>query len=116
MTAWGQDYITKSGTYIMPAEKPAIAPVQMPKHKTMPEDSTAGSYIIVTTTDLAATMQPFEQWKRHQGFRVRTLCTESPHRDSIRASLSKIYHSCTITPFYVLLVGDVDRIPVFQGK
>lgn len=116
MTAWGQDYITKSGTYIMPAEKPAIAPVQMPKHKTMPEYSTAGSYIIVTTTDLAATMQPFEQWKRQQGFRVRTLCTESPHRDSIRASLSKIYHSCTITPFYVLLVGDVDRIPAFQGK
>lgn len=116
LSAWGQEFVTKSGTPIVPAEKPMVSFATMTKGGNQLESSFAGIYTIVTTGDLIGPLQPFIQWKRQQGYRVRTHCPDTPHRDSIRAFLSSVYQACPSVPFYVLIVGDVDRIPAFTGK
>ena len=114
LLARGQEYVTKSGSPVIPAERePAVFPL-FPKQPS-PTDTTAGTYIVVTTPDLLPSLQPFLKWKRQQGFLVETLCTDNPQRDSIRASLALRYAS-TPAPHYILLTGDVDRIPAFWGK
>lgn len=112
LPAWGQE-LTKSGTVVFPAERvPAVFPAAA---KGVRPAANAGVYTIVTTPDLRGALLPFAAWKRQQGFDVELLCVESPHRDSLRAALSR-RNSPGAAPRYVLLAGDVDRIPSFWGK
>lgn len=113
-SAWGQEYVTKSGTPVHPAFRTPASFAQPTKTFT-PSGSTAGSYTIVVTPDLLPALQPLAQWKRQQGFQVEILCAASPHRDTLRALLSHSYSS-SASPHFVLLAGDVDRIPAFWGK
>lgn len=115
LTVSGQDYVTKSGTPIVPAEKNAIILPPDSKAACLP-DNYAGHYHIVVPADFLAPLQPFIQWKRQQGFLVQVVIPESLHRDSIRAALSRLYSTHPHPHTYILLVGDMDRIPSFPGK
>ncbi len=113
LSAWGQEYVTKSGTEVIPAPRvPAVFPPQAKQPS--PTDTTAGTYIVVTTPDLLPALRPLLKWKCQQGFLVETLCYDFPQRDSVRALLAQRY-SHSHSPFYVLIAGDVDRVPGFWG-
>ena len=114
LSARGQEYVTKSGTPVIPAEREAVIFTPAAKLST-PAEASAGTYIIVTTPDLKPSLRQFIQWKKRQGFHVEILCPATLQRDSIRALLAQHYRPAHI-PHYVLLVGDVDRIPSFWGK
>ena len=119
LTAEAQQYYTKSGTPISPADKVAPTPSvkDSPTHSYV--DPTAGTYLVVVPQEWLPTMRPFLQWKHQMGFRVETICPNSNNCDSLRATLRQRYESATpITPAqrYILLVGDVDRIRAFNGK
>lgn len=116
LSASGQNYVTKSGTRIFPADKMTLSLPSPAPTKSSPSDNSAGYYYIVTTPDLLAPLHPFVRWKAQQGFHVRLLCPTTPQRDSIRATLSHHYSSHSDAPMFVLLVGDVDRLPAFTGK
>lgn len=116
LTVSGQDYVTKSGTPIAPAEKTAILLPPESKSSDLHHDTYAGHYHIVVPADLLAPLQPFIQWKRQQGFLVQVVIPETIHRDSIRTALSRLYSSRPHLRTYILLVGDMERIPSFSGK
>lgn len=111
-----QQYITKSGTAVTPAFRTAPIPPSPHFSKQIPSDSSASHFYIVTTTDLLPTLHPFIRWKSQQGFHIHLLSPATPHPDSIRSALSLFYHSHPHLPMYILLVGDVDRLPAFRGK
>ena len=106
LTVSGQDYVTKSGTPIAPAEKTAILLPPESKSADLHHDTYAGHYHIVVPADLLAPLQPFIQWKRQQGFLVQVVIPETIHRDSIRAALSRLYSTRPHPRTYILLVGD----------
>ena len=82
LTANAQDYVTKSGNTVFPADRvPAIFP-QYRKQPSSP-DSLAGTFLVVTRPDLLAPLQPFIKWKRQQGYRVETLVFQTHLCDSI---------------------------------
>ena len=118
LTANAQDYVTKSGNTVFPADRvPAIFP-QYRKQPSSP-DSLAGTFLVVTRPDLLAPLQPFIKWKRQQGYRVETLVFQTHLCDSIRFRLKERYlnaSSAFPAQKYVLLVGDVNRIQAFTGK
>ena len=118
LTANAQDYVTKSGNTIFPADRlPAIFP-QSSKQPSS-SDSLAGTFLVVTRPDLLAPLQPFIRWKRQQGYRVETYVSQTHLCDSIRTHLKERYlNASTAFPAqeYVLLVGDVNRIQAFTGK
>ena len=71
LTANAQDYVTKSGNAVFPADRlPAIFP-QSSKQPSC-SDSLAGTFLVVTRPDLLTPLQPFIKWKRQQGYRVET--------------------------------------------
>ena len=119
LSAQGQATVTKSGTPVHPADR---MPISFPHQtKTSPStfDPTAGTYVVVTHPDLLNPLQPLLQWKRQQGYRVELLCTNTNHRDSIRARLMERYEAANaLLPAqrYVLLVGDVNRIQAFAER
>ena len=119
LSARGQEYLTKSWTSISPAERPATQIPLPSKSPTPLTHQTAGTYIAVTRPDLLAAVEPLLQWRRQQGYDVETICVETNQRDSIRALLQMRYDNATAlhpAQRYVLIVGDVDRIPAFNGR
>lgn len=118
-TSAAQTAITKSGTTVSPADKPAIPPAPSEKASLLQADIAAGTFIVVATPDMKEALKPFLRWKQQQGFRVETIYDSSNNRDSIRARLRQRYEASSpaLPPQkYVLLVGDVDRIPAFSGQ
>ncbi len=98
-----QDHDTKRlPHYRNPATPTAIPPV----------------YMVVSVDSFQAPLQPFIDWKRRQGYAVETLFAPSWQQETLRDALSKRYRASTQqhpTPTYLLLVGDVEQIPAWQG-
>ena len=90
LSARGQEYVTKSGTPVIPAEREAVTFTPAAKLST-PAEASAGTYIIVTTPDLKPSLRQFIQWKQRQGFHVEILCPATLQRDSIRTLLAQHY-------------------------
>lgn len=79
-------------------------------------------YVILSDSMFYSTLQPFIEWKRLKGFMVTEVYKGSPGvgltANSMRAYLQNIYLSSTSAdpaPTYLLIVGDTDQIPPFQG-
>jgi hypothetical protein len=92
------------------------------KLKTMlPQENVANpTYVIITDRIFETTLQPFISWKTQLGFQVITGYTDNPQvgntATSIKSYLQNLYEQPPAgyaAPLYVLLVGDVDRIPSF---
>lgn len=123
MTLWGltanaQDYITKSGSRVLPANSERA--IFTPSNKQAAANAhTAGSYLVVTRPDLLKPLQPFLKWKRQQGYHVETIVSDTHLCDSIRLRLKERYLAASAmrpAQQYVLIVGDVDRIQSFVGR
>lgn len=118
-SALGQKSVTKSGTTVTPPDHIPIPLSSMTKSGIPLPFPTNGTYLVVTTPDLQQALSPLLQWKRQQGWHVETLSVERVSNDSIRALLKQRYLSSSpLRPAqqYVLIVGDVDRIPAFWGS
>lgn len=82
-----------------------------------------GKYVIVSDTMFQSSLQPFIQWKTQKGFEVVEAYLFDPQvgstPSSIRAYLKSLYDQATPTdpaPVYVLLAGDPELVPTFQGQ
>jgi len=78
--------------------------------------------IILTDTSFRKILEPFITWKTQKGYRITTLYKGTDYAGNnfteIKDTLSKIYNSSTDSdpaPEYLLIVGDVNRIPVSGG-
>lgn len=122
---WGQNpdsVYTKDGVALArPSVSKNIRPVyrnHFYHSDTLPGAATPVLWV-VTPPQLAATMEPFLQWKRQMGFHVDTFWVSVPHCDSIHNLLQRHYDEVLArrrTPDYVLIVGDAEWIAPFPGR
>ncbi len=80
------------------------------------------TYVIVADPMFEEALQPFIEWKTKKGFNVIEAYTNNPQVGtttvSIKSYLNGLYQAGTASnpvPSYILLVGDIDQIPSFQG-
>lgn len=79
-------------------------------------------YVIVSDPSFQSALQPFVEWKTKKGFTVIEAYTNDPAvgntTTSIKAYLENLYNAGTINdpaPSYLLIVGDVQQVPAFDG-
>lgn len=77
-------------------------------------------YVIVSHRMFETTLQPFIAWKQKKGFQVIVKYTDEigTTTAAIKTYLQGLYTSATETnpaPSFVLLVGDVAQVPVYNG-
>ena len=84
--------------------------------------SYAETMLIVSDSLFQSTLQPFIAMKKRQGFRIIEAYTQNPSvgntKSSIKGYVQSLYNSGTannLAPTYVLLVGDVSKIPSYTG-
>ncbi|MDR2556591.1 MAG: C25 family cysteine peptidase [Bacteroidales bacterium] len=101
-----------------------VSPKQSPK-QSMQSVATSPSpvYLIISDTMFAEALQPFVQFKTMQGYRIKTAYTTNAEvgktSTSIKNYIKKLYDNAnelSPAPEYLLLVGDVDKIPSCSGK
>lgn len=75
-------------------------------------------YLVVADRMFEETLAPFIEWKTMQGFTMEVVYT-----DEIGESYSEVqtwvhdqYNNSDITPSFLLLVGDIDQIPMEMGS
>lgn len=78
-------------------------------------------YVIVSHRMFETTLQPFIAWKQKKGFQVTVKYTDEigTTTTAIKTYLQGLYTSATETdpaPSFVLLVGDVAQVPVYNGQ
>lgn len=77
-------------------------------------------YLIIVGDDFADQLTPFVQWKRSKGFHTTLVklsdISPRPTTEEIKAWIENAYKNWKIPPSYVLLVGDVDRLPAWTGE
>jgi hypothetical protein len=76
--------------------------------------------IILTDPAFKKNLQPFLKWKTQQGYRLTTIYkgTGLSTYTQLKDSITKIYNSATLlnpAPDYILIIGDVNRIPKSDG-
>ncbi len=87
-------------------------------HNTGTETNIPPVYMVVSVDSFQAPLQPFIEWKRRQGYAVETLFAHSWQQETLRDALAKRYRASTQqhpSPTYLLLAGDVEQIPAWQG-
>ncbi len=77
--------------------------------------------VILSDSIFSQSLQPLIRWKTEKGFRVLEAYTSDPDVGStyqdIRNYMSRVYHEPaegTAPPSYLLIVGDVEHVPVSQ--
>jgi hypothetical protein len=80
-------------------------------------------YVIVADPMFEQALQPFVEWKTQKGYTVVEGYTDDPNvgstTGSIKAFLQDMYDNATTSdpaPTFVIFVGDVDQVPVFNGS
>ena len=78
--------------------------------------------VIVSDTMFQRALEPFIQWKTRKGFRIIEAYRQDPQvgssRESIKSYLNLLYHNPPpgiAPPSYLLIVGDVEHIPLSQA-
>jgi len=77
--------------------------------------------IIVTPQSYVATLQPFINWKKMQGYNVTVATTDvvGTTTSAIKTYLQNIWNSATTqnpAPSYLLIVGDTPQVPAWTGN
>jgi hypothetical protein len=87
------------------------------------ETAQPSTYLIITDTMFAATLQPFIRLKTIQGYRVKVAYTTDPEvgntSTSIKNFIKQLYNNANElnpAPEYLLLVGDVNKVPSCAGN
>lgn len=76
-------------------------------------------FLVVSTTRFRNSLQTFLQWKREEGCIVEEYYNDSGDADSIKQYLQQRYDNATQespAPLFIMLVGDNDDIPRFNGQ
>ncbi len=81
------------------------------------------TYVVISDSMFAAQLQPFIEWKTQKGFEVITGYLGDPAvgstNTSIKSYLQGLYDAGTPedpAPSFVLLVGDVNQVPTWNGS
>ena len=80
---------------------------------------TAHTYLIVAHPKFQETLQPFISWKKQEGYIIEEYYPESYNIDLIKAHLQQRYDDATPNhpaPFFILLIGDIQEIPVWTAQ
>lgn len=75
------------------------------------------TYLIISPRSFENTLQPFIRWKTEKGYNVEVAYTDviGTSTTNIKSYLQSLYSNTTPPPTFLLLVGDVDLIPSFNG-
>jgi len=76
-----------------------------------------GRYLMITPPELDSVLTYFANYKRDIGFDVQVVTTNTTGNTvtSIKNYIQKQYDNLSTRPVYVLLVGDTDKIPAYEG-
>jgi len=79
--------------------------------------SNRGRFLMITPPAYESTLTYFANYKRNIGFDVTVVNTNTTGTtaSSIKTYIQNRYNNTSTRPDYVLLVGDVDEIPAFEG-
>ena len=77
-----------------------------------------GIYLIITPAGFESTVEYFANYKRNIGFDMRIINTNTIGKTpkAIKNFIQNQYKNSSTRPTYVLLVGDVDSIPAYEGN
>jgi hypothetical protein len=77
-----------------------------------------GRYLIITPAGFESTLEYFANYKRNIGFDVRVVNTNTTGKtpQAIKNFIQSQYKNSSTRPTYVLLVGDVDSLPAYEGN
>lgn len=75
-----------------------------------------GCYVVVSAPEFAAALTDLIDWKRRSGFDARLFTTDQTGTtpQSIHAFMQNAYDTWENPPLYLLLVGDIDRVPTWM--
>jgi len=76
-----------------------------------------GRYLMITPPEFDSVLSYFANYKRDIGFDVRVVTTDITGKtaSSIKNYIQNQYNNVATRPVYVLLVGDTDKIPAYEG-
>jgi len=74
-------------------------------------------YLMITPPEFESTLTYFANYKRNIGYDVKVVNTNTTGQtvSSIKSYIQNQYNNTSTRPTYVLLVGDVDKIPAYEG-
>jgi len=76
-------------------------------------------YLMITSPEYESTLTYFANYKRNLGYEVEVVTVDTPNNTSFYIKYKIIlprYANISTRPTYVLLVGDVDKIPASAGN
>ena len=84
-------------------------------HKQFPYQ---GRYLMITPPTFESALDTFARYKQRIGFDVRVVNTDTTGKKqvSIKNYIQSLYNDVSTRPTFVLLVGDVEHIPAYQGN
>lgn len=94
------------------------ATFEMMRGNVAPEFSLPPVFLVVAPEPFRNALQPFVQWKRHEGYDVKQLYVATNQRDSIKELMRPWFDQATPlapAPRFVLLVGDAAQIQAYPG-
>jgi len=76
-----------------------------------------GRYLMITPPEFDSVLNSFADYKRNIGFDVQIVTTKITGKttSSIKNYIQKQYDNISTRPTYLLLVGDVEKIPAYEG-
>lgn len=84
------------------------------------ESDLPGSYLIISAPQYQSAVEPLARWKREKGYITELVTTSEAGGNvaQIRSFIADRYFNADVPPQYVLLIGDVDVMPVgtFDGS
>lgn len=74
-------------------------------------------YLFVLPSEYLAAAIPLIEWKRNKGFITKIIVTDSvgSTNNEIKSAIQNFYDNSVFPLKYVLLIGDIDKIPNFIG-
>jgi hypothetical protein len=74
-------------------------------------------YLIITADSYESEIDDLAEWKHKKGIQTKvvTLADVGSGADDIRAYIQNAYDTWEVTPEYVLLVGDTEQLPAYDG-
>ncbi|MFA5596511.1 MAG: C25 family cysteine peptidase [Pusillimonas sp.] len=115
---------TRHSAYASDAFAFAESMIIVPEALKFGRNKTKESYVIVSDPMFKKALAPFEDWKKSQGYIVKTVYTDefgtgSAITEPLKRYLHDLYNNPTAempAPSYVLFVGDHAQVPAFRGQ
>jgi hypothetical protein len=109
----GRDLASGRLQAVVEPKGPAGAPLAMGTMLAEPPRTHAGVYMIIAADEYVSSLADLVAWKTKVGFKVSLHPTSETgsSRDAIRNFVRNAYQNWDEPPLYLLLVGDVDKVP-----